>query len=130
MSERCLLLDTCALIWLATGASELSARSRTAIDRADTVWVSAISAWEISLKVAHATLVLPRPPEEWFNRILEHHHLSLAALSVEVLVAANALPWHHRDPADRFIIATAQALGATVVTADRRFSLYDIEVLA
>ena len=130
MSERNLVLDTCALIWLATDAPELSERSRAAIDRADMVWVSAISAWEISLKVAHATLALPMPPAEWFNRALDHHRLSLAALSVDVLVAANALPWHHRDPADRFIIATAQELGAAVVTADERFPRYDIEVLA
>ena len=129
MAERSLLLDTCALIWLATGAPGLSARSRTAIDAADMVWVSAISAWEISLKAERETLTLPMPAEEWFNRALDHHHLTLATLSVEILVAANALPWHHRDPADRFIIATARALGAGVVTADRRFPLYDISVL-
>jgi PIN domain nuclease of toxin-antitoxin system len=130
MSERSLLLDTCALIWLAADAPELSTRSRTAIDAADMVWVSAISAWEISLKVAHKTLELPMPPEEWLTKTLDHHRLSLAALGVDVLVAANALPWHHRDPADRFIIATARALGAAVVTADRRFPLYGINVLA
>lgn len=129
MSERNLLLDTCAVIWLATDASELSPRAKTTIDRADTVWVSAISAWEISLKVAHSALELPLPPQDWFNRTLDHHHLTLATLGVEVLIAANALPWHHRDPADRFIIATAQELGASVVTADRRFPLYDITVL-
>ena len=55
--------------------------------------------------------------------------MSLAALSVEVLVAANTLPWHHRDPADRFIIATALALGAAVVTADRKFQQYEVGVL-
>lgn len=129
MSERSLLLDTCALIWLSSGASQLTERARTAIDAADMVWVSAISVWEISLKVARETLELSAPPEAWFSRALEHHHLSLAALSVEVLVAANSLPWHHRDPADRFIIATAQALGASVITADRRFQDYDINVL-
>jgi len=129
MPERSLLLDTCALIWLATDAPELSAQTRAAIDAADTIWVSPISAWEISLKTARETLELPLPPKEWFDRVLDHHHLSLAKLSVEILVAANALPWHHRDPADRFIIATARELKATVVTADRRFPLYDIDVL-
>ena len=130
MSERSLLLDTCALIWLVSGAPDLSEQSRAEIEEADTVWVSAISAWEISLKVARSTLELPAPPAEWFGRALDHHHLSLAALSVDVLVAANSLPWHHRDPADRFIIATALALGAAVITADRQFQLYDVTVLA
>ncbi|HCL26901.1 MAG TPA: PIN domain nuclease [Candidatus Latescibacteria bacterium] len=129
MSERSLLLDTCALIWLSSDAAELSEQTRTAINVADTVWVSAISAWEISLKVARETLELPLEPGAWFDRAMDHHHLSLAALDVNVLVAANALPWHHRDPADRFIIATARSLGAAVVTADRKFEQYDVMVL-
>ena len=129
MSERSLLLDTCALIWLSTGASDLSEQARTSINTADTVWVSAISAWEISLKVVREALILPTAPDEWFNRTMDYHHLSLAALSVDVLVAANSLPWHHRDPADRFIIATARVLGAAVVTADRKFQQYDVRVL-
>ena len=69
MSERSLLLDTCALIWLSSGASQLTERARTAIDAADMVWVSAISVWEISLKVARETLELSAPPEAWFSRV-------------------------------------------------------------
>lgn len=130
MPDRALVLDTCALIWLATGADELSSTTREAIDRADTVSVSPISAWEISLKVARSALELPQPPREWFGRAVEQHRLALAPLSVEVVVAANELPRHHKDPADRFIIATAQGLGASVVTADRRFAMYDVHVLS
>ena len=130
MSERRLVLDTCALIWLATGADELSRAAREAIDRADMVSVSAISAWEISLKTARDALELPKPPEEWFSEVLAAHNLALAPLTVDVLVAANSLPWHHRDPADRFIIATARDLGASVVTADGRFRLYDVQVVS
>ena len=129
MSERSLLLDTCALIWLSAGASELSDSSRMAIDRADTVWVSAISAWEISLLVSKQKLILPDTSKSWFEKVLDQHRLSLAGLSVDVLVSANELPWHHRDPADRFIIATAQATGASVVTTDRKFELYDVPVV-
>ena len=69
-------------------------------------------------------------PGEWFAEVLTKHRLILAALTVEVLVAANSLPWHHRDPADRFIIASARHLGAAVVTADQRFQLYDVAVLS
>lgn len=107
----------------------LSAGAREAIDRADRVAVSAISAWEISLEVGRDALELPLPAGEWFARVVAEHHLILAPLTVDVLVAANALPWHHRDPADRFIIATAMQMGAAVVTADRRFGLYDVAVL-
>lgn len=60
---------------------------------------------------------------------LESHDLRLHPLDVEVLIAANGLPWHHRDPADRFIIASAIKNNAAVVTADKNFMEYDIEVI-
>jgi PIN domain nuclease of toxin-antitoxin system len=130
VSERQLVLDTCALVWLAAGDDQLSGRARAAIDRADVVSVSAISAWEISLKAARGGLALPMPAGAWFQAVVAGHGLSLAALSVDVLVAANSLPWHHRDPADRLIIATALELDASVVTADRRFAPYGVPVLS
>ena len=101
MPERRLLLDTCALIWLVAGRQDLSDTAREAIDRADLVHVSAISAWEVSLKVARDQLNLPLPPRTWFDRALSRHNLASAPLTIDVLVSANELPWHHRDPADR-----------------------------
>jgi PIN domain nuclease of toxin-antitoxin system len=50
-------------------------------------------------------------------------------LDVETLIAANELPWHHRDPADHFIIATARRHGLTVITDDQRFQLYGIPIV-
>ena len=129
MAERQLLLDTCALVWLVAGSPRLSDGARAAIDRADVVAVSAISAWEVSLKVADGGLELPLAPLDWFESAVTHHGLSVAALSIDILVAANSLPWHHRDPADRFIIATAQQMSAAVVSADRRFAQYDIALM-
>src|SRR3970040_2096899 len=130
MPERTLVLDTCALIWLVTDAPELSPEARAAINNAEIVCVSAISAWEISLKTVRNVLGLPLPPGEWFAKALDHHHLTLADLSVDILIAANALAWHHLDHADRFIIATALGLAARVVTTDRRFQLYDVNVIS
>ena len=123
-----LILDTCALIWLATGNDRLTPTARDSINAAQVVYVSPISAWEISLKAVQGTIELPLPPLEWFNQVLEAHHLTLGVLSPDVLVRANELPFHHRDPADRFIIATAQLLGLAVVTEDRRFSAYGVEI--
>ncbi len=67
--------------------------------------------------------------EEWSPPVLEAHHLRLAALDVGILVAANRLPFHHRDPADRFIIATALRDGLPVVTGDQRFQAYGVRVV-
>lgn len=126
---RKVLLDTCALVWLVAGDKRLSDRAREAIDAAPVAMVSAISAWEISLLVVRGGLQLPMAAAAWFSRALEVHHLVLAELSVEVLMGANALPWHHRDPADRFIIATAKAQDLDVITVDARFASYGVTVL-
>jgi PIN domain nuclease of toxin-antitoxin system len=124
-----LLLDTCALLWLAEGSKRFGRTLKSRIDSARTVFVSAISAWEISLKHSKGDLMLPMEPEEWFAAVMNEQNLELIPLSPEILMAANRLPWHHRDPADRFIIASAQAKRVSVVTADDRFSLYPIRVL-
>ena len=122
-----LILDTCALVWLVADDERLSMTARKEIEAAELVFVSPISAWEVSLKAARGGLELPLPPLEWFNRALVAHHLVLANLSVEIMVAANQLPWHHRDPADRFIIATAKQERLAIVTADARFAAYEVD---
>lgn len=124
-----LILDTCALVWLVAGHDRLSEEARREIESAQLVYVCPISAWEISLKCTRGTLELPLPPREWFDRALQVHHLTLTDLSVEVLMHANTLPWHHRDPADRFIIATAQKQSLAIVTGDERYKAYGVETL-
>ena len=129
MKHKRLFLDTCALVWLSQGSERLKKEVREAIDSAETVFVSAISAWEMSLKAERGQLALPLDPDVWFNGCLVTHNLTLYPLSVSVLVKANKLPWEHRDPADRFIIASAMQENCPVVTADRKFSDYEIEVV-
>ena len=125
-----LILDTGALIWLVTGSDRLSQQTLTAINEVDVVFVSAISAWEVSLKATREQLELPLPPLAWFKKSLHAHSLTVAELSVDLLVAANELPWYHRDPADRLIIATAKRENLTVVTADVRFQDYDLRIIS
>lgn len=127
--HRKLVLDTCALLWLASGGGKLSARALEAIDQADVVLVSAISSWEVGLKCKRGQLQLPLAPRDWFLRAVDVHQLIVADLSIDVLTSANDLPWHHRDPADRFIIATAILEACPVVTSDGRFADHGIKTL-
>jgi len=124
-----LYLDTCAVIWLAEGSRHLKSATRRQIDAANRVYVSAISAWEISLKVVRGQLTLPMEPEDWFAAVLERHDLELSELTPAVFMDANRLPWHHRDPADRFIIADAKMKKTPVVTSDPKFDLYPVEIV-
>jgi PIN domain nuclease of toxin-antitoxin system len=126
------LLDTCAIIWLANGVS----LPRTAIDAivhaglADGVFVSAASAWEIGL------LSRPRPGRQpavecrpdaktWFARFLAGPGIKEAVLTPAIAIDASYLPGDfHGDPMDRLIVATARHLGMPVVTGDRKILAY------
>ena len=130
MFEPVLVLDTCALLWLSSGSPDLSEEALNQIENASIVYVSAISAWEISLKYELKQLLLPLEPEEWFNLALEKHSLTLYPLDVAVLCTANKLPPIHRDPADRFVIATALREKAAVVTGDENFRKYRVKVIS
>lgn len=124
-----MLLDTCALLWLAEGGRRLTPRSRLAISASTVVYVSAISAFEIGIKHRFGKLKLPALPGEWFRAVVAQHDLAVASLDLDICMAATELPAIHRDPCDRFIIATARLRSLPVVTADTRFASYGIEVV-
>ena len=125
-----MILDTCALLWLASGDKKLSRAALKEINEASAVYVSAISGFEVAIKVARGKLKLPHPPQEWFEKIIEHHGLTVLPLELNVCIAAAELPRIHDDPCDRFIIATAKLNDLTVVTADEQFEEYGLTVLS
>ncbi|VIO81470.1 Ribonuclease VapC22 [Bradyrhizobium ivorense] len=123
-----LLLDTHAAIWIAED-QRITSEAKEAIEavyRADgTVYVSAITAWEIGMLVARNRLGLSMRPERWFQQLLAVEGVQLAELSPDVLIASSFLPGEPpRDPADRIILATARELGATLITRDRLMLKY------
>jgi PIN domain nuclease of toxin-antitoxin system len=125
-----MLLDTCALLWLAEGGKKLSEQTRERIEAAPAVYVSAISAFEIGVKCRSGKLKLPVRPAEWFLEILDHHDLAVEPLDWEICFTAADLPLIHKDPCDRFIIATAKLRRIPIVTGDPIFGAYGIEVLS
>jgi PIN domain nuclease of toxin-antitoxin system len=123
------MLDTCALLWLAEGGGELSEAALQGIEAAPVVYVSAISGFEIGIKVQKGKLELPARPADWFAAVLEHHDIEVLPLVLEVCIRAAELPAIHADPCDRMIIAAAQMHHVPVVTTDSLFSRYGIEVI-
>jgi PIN domain nuclease of toxin-antitoxin system len=125
-----LILDTCALLWLASGERRrLSENTFAAIDRAETVSVVAITGFEIGIKYMAGKLRLPVAPRQWFDAILGHHRLDLIDLDLKTCVHATQLPPIHKDPCDRLIIAAALIHDLPVVTADVRFTEYGVRVM-
>ena len=124
-----MILDTCALLWLASGDKKLSRAALKEINAAAAIYVSAISGFEISLKIAGGGLELSHPVETWFEQVTEHHGLTVLPLELDACIAAAKLPPIHDDPFDRFIIAAAKLHGLTVVTRDERFEKYGVTVI-
>jgi PIN domain nuclease of toxin-antitoxin system len=124
------ILDTCALLWVAQGGGALSAVALQRIDAAPVVYVCAISGFEIGIKVQKGKLHLPVPPADWFATVLTHHHLEVLALDLDVCLRSTALPTIHTDPCGRMIIAAAQVHHLPVVTTDPLFAPYGIEVIS
>ena len=125
-----MILDTCALLWLASGNTKLSRAALKEINAAAAVYVSAISGFEIAIKVAKGKLKLPHPPQEWFEKVVEHHGLSVLPLELHICVTAAQLPPIHNDPCDRFIIAAAKLHDLTVVTSDEQFEKYGVTMVS
>jgi PIN domain nuclease of toxin-antitoxin system len=120
-----LLLDTHALLWWLADEG-LTDQSRNAVaDPANLVMVSAVSAWEISIKKALGKLAVPDDLE----RQVDDGGFTPLSISIAHGIAAGELPRHHDDPFDRMLIAQAFAEGLTIVTHDKRFADYDVATL-
>jgi PIN domain nuclease of toxin-antitoxin system len=124
-----MILDTCALLWLASGAKRLSRSALQQINQAPAVYVSAISGFEVAIKVAKGKLELPLAPQEWFEQVVTHHGLAVLPLDLDTCIVAAELPPFHNDPCDRFIIAAAKLQELPVVTTDDQFAPYGVKVL-
>lgn len=128
--RQSLILDTCALLWLAQGSDRLSSAVYQQIDAAQVVYVSAVSGFEVGIKHRKGKLELPASPSDWFNGVLEHHDIEVIPLDLPICIRATELPAVHADPCDRLIIATAEYRHLTVVTADPVFRQYGVDVLS
>ncbi|MFC9298243.1 type II toxin-antitoxin system VapC family toxin [Streptomyces sp. NPDC057011] len=118
-----LLLDTHVVLWWMNG--ELPDATRELLGRELTVYMSAITPWEISVKQAAGKLTSTE------DLALQACNTQFQALPIDAHhgVLAGKLPLHHKDPFDRMLIAQAQSEGLTLVTRDKFIPLYDVDVL-
>ena len=120
-----ILLDTHVLIWW-DEAARLRRAAREAIQSADQVYVSAVSGWEVALKASLGRL---RPVRTVADAIADSQFEELP-VRLRHTEALMKLPWHHRDPFDRMLIAQAITERLTIVTRDRAFGSYDVTLIA
>lgn len=121
-----LLLDTHIFLWALSDVERLRELERAAIvDPRNDVLVSAVTAWEITVKRQKGQL--KAPPD--LAAAVDERRFTHLPLTFQHAEHAGALPMHHRDPFDRFLIAQAQIEGLTLVTRDSRVRRYEVDIL-
>lgn len=124
-----LLLDTHVCLWALSDPGRLASKVAEAIaDPENDVRVSVVSAWEIAIKQSLGKLELPEPAEDWLPVALEKTGIELIPVTFVEALRVRSLPWHHRDPFDRLLIAQAMT-GYTLVTHDDRLARYSVPIL-
>ena len=121
-----LLLDTHTLVWALENNPILSEPARKAIlDNHNLVYVSAVSAWEMSIKQALGKLKIPSN----LAQEMEQHRFTELKITIEHSQRAGSLPHLHQDPFDRMLVAQAQIEGLVLVTRDKFIPKYSVKVL-
>ena len=116
-----LLLDTHIWLWSLLEPVRLAADVREALLEPDNeLWLSPITIWEVLILVDKGRLSLDRPAEDWVANALETTSVREAPLNFQVALESQRVALPHRDPADRFLAATARVFDLTLVTADER----------
>lgn len=125
-----LLLDTHAFLWFIDGNAKLSRRARELIeDPGNAKLVSVASLWEVGLKMSLGRLDLAQPFEELIPRQMELNGFGLLPVRILHIAKVVSLPFHHRDPFDRMIVAQCAAEGLSVVSLDSVFDKYSLRRL-
>lgn len=120
-----LLLDTHILLWWLTDGARIPQESREAIQEGkNQVFVSAASAWEISIKRSLGKL---RAPTDLKNQV-KSARFEVLSVTIDHALAVADLPAHHSDPFDRILVAQALVEDMMVVTVDPKIHRYDVAV--
>ena len=122
-----LLLDTQALLWFVLDDSRLSATARESIVAAEMVLISPAILWEIAIKISLGKYALPIPFAAFWEEQLLTNDFSLLPISVAHTARVADLPYHHRDPFDRLLIAQSLVEKIPVVSSDALFADYGVE---
>jgi len=121
-----LLLDTHAVLWFLSGDERLSENARRHLtDETNRVLLSAAVVWEVAIKRSLGKLVMP---DEYLPLLLGAGVQALP-VSVDHAAAVEGLPWHHRDPFDRMLVAQASTEAAALVSCDDAFRAYGVALI-
>jgi len=122
-----LLLDTHALLWFILNDTQLSDNARSLmLDPANELLVSPASYWEIAIKISLGKYILGEEFGEFMEQQIAENDLTVLPITVKHAAAVAKLPFHHRDPFDRLLIAQAMTEQIPVLSGDQVFDKYPV----
>ncbi len=124
------LLDTSVFLWGVAAEDRLNAMAQEVLTASSSeLYLSAAGAWEIVIKYALGSLPLPKAPSEYILYAQRLWGIQTLNITQEHAFRAGELPAHHRDPFDRMLIAQALSERMTLLTADRAFQEYKVDLI-
>lgn len=125
-----LLLDTHIFLWFVTAPANLSVAALAAIqDSENQIYISLVSAWEISIKSGLGKMTLAQPVEPFIREQARRNRFEILPITLGHIAAVEHLPQYHRDPFDRLLIAQSIVDNLTLVSADHSFSQYPVTLI-
>ena len=125
-----LLLDSCSFIWLCCSPEKLSVNATKSIDDINNqLYLSDASVLEISIKHSIGKLTLPEAPENWIAEQTQAWQIKFVEMTRQDIYESAKLPWLHKDPFDRLIIATTKNHAFSVISPDYIFAEYSVNVV-
>lgn len=125
-----LLLDTHIFIWWADQPEKLSHAALSALqDEANELLLSVASVWEMQIKIQLGKLKLGLPLKDLIKNQQETNQLNLLPVELKHVLALDALPFHHKDPFDRLLMAQSLEEDLTLVSVDSQFTAYPVKLL-
>ena len=122
------LIDTCTFVWLSTDPDKLSGTAGKILQNADNIIiVSTVSPWELALK--KDDIIQTDNLEYFVKQACMLHQLTLISPSLSHVCMVKKLPFHHKDPFDRLLIATSIVENIPLISADGEIALYPIETI-
>ena len=122
-----LLLDTNAFLYFINNDSALSKTAKNLLESEVELLISIASLWEIAIKFSIGKLILPDSFENFIPAQLQQNDIEILPVTLSHLEKVPVLPFHHKDPFNRLIIAQSVVESLLVVTSDAAFDLYKIE---
>jgi PIN domain nuclease of toxin-antitoxin system len=125
------LLDTNVWLWsLDDPANRLNSSAREIIENAEAdIYLSSVSTWELSIKMRLGKLRFPAPPSQTVSVFMARQRLNSVAITHIHAAKIYDLPLYHADPFDRMLIAQALVEEMTLLTSDRIFEKYPVEIV-